>query len=259
MLSSNSLAFTTTSSGTGPRPDALEPPRSSETGRPNLARPSARAASERYGEDRKLNLPAAALALTLAAILLAALVQTSYRRAQNEAARLAVINLSAAPPPPPPAAPRDVPEQQRAPVARPRALTQIPDERSPLLAVPDPSPPPPVPVTLAPAPPAPVALPAPPATVEADDLSARILFSAPPSYPRESRRQREEGTVLLALTLDVDGSVAAISVAQSSGFYRLDEAALRAVRKWRWAPTIRRGQAVKVKGLVEIPFILRAK
>ncbi|SKB57068.1 energy transducer TonB [Sphingopyxis flava] len=259
MLSSNSLAFTTTSSGTGPRPDALELPQSGETGRPNLARPSARAASGRYGEDRKLNLPAAALSLMVAAAVLAALLQTNYRRAQTEAARLAVINLSAALPPPPPAAPRDVPEQQQAPVAAPRPLTPIPVERSPLLAVPDPSPPPPVPVALAPAPAAPPAPPAPPATVEADDLSAHMLSSTPPSYPRESRRQREEGTVLLALTLDVDGSVAAISVAQSSGFRRLDEAALRAVRKWRWAPTIRRGQAVMVKGLVEIPFILRAK
>nr|WP_246427285.1 energy transducer TonB [Sphingopyxis panaciterrulae] len=86
-----------------------------------------------------------------------------------------------------------------------------------------------------------------------------MLSGAPPRYPRESRRHREEGTVVLALTLDVDGSVASISVAQSSGFQRLDEAALRAVRKWRWAPTMRSGQAVKVKGLVEIPFVLRGK
>src|SRR3546814_12104805 len=84
-----------------------------------------------------------------------------------------------------------------------------------------------------------------------------MLSAEPPRYPRESRRHHEEGIVVLALTLDLDGSVAAISVAQSSGFQRLDEAALRAVRKWRWAPTIRSGQAVKVRGLVEIPFVLR--
>lgn len=73
----------------------------------------------------------------------------------------------------------------------------------------------------------------------------------------ESRRKREQGTVVLSLTLSVDGGVSVISVAQSSGFDRLDDAALRAVRKWRWAPTVRNGQPVMVRGQVEIPFVLQ--
>jgi len=256
MLSSNSLASTTTSFGTGPRPDEVEAPRRSEAGGSACATPAGtRLAPGRYGEDRKPNLPAATLTLLLSAILLAALAQTNYRRAQTGAAKLAVVNLSAVLPPPPPA-PQDVPQQQQAPVAAPRPLVTLPNEQPPLLVTPDPTPAPPVPVAL---PPAPSAPPAPPATVQTDDLGTRMISGAPPSYPRESRRHREEGTVVLALTLDVDGSVAAISVAESSGFQRLDEAALRAVRKWRWAPTIRGGQAVKVKGLVEIPFMLRGK
>ncbi|MBJ7378314.1 energy transducer TonB, partial [Sphingobium sp.] len=46
-------------------------------------------------------------------------------------------------------------------------------------------------------------------------------------------------------------------VSQSSGFARLDDAARDAVKGWRWKPTIRGGQPVRVRGVVEIPFILR--
>jgi protein TonB len=93
--------------------------------------------------------------------------------------------------------------------------------------------------------------------MKAKDLGTRMISAVPPRYPTESRRQREQGTVVLELTLDADGRVAHIAVARSSGFSRLDEAALRAVRKWRWAPTMRDGQAVMVQGLVEIPFVLK--
>jgi len=254
MLSSNSLASITTSSGAGPRPDETGEPRRVAMAFARGAPAGARPAAGRYGDDRRPNLPAAALTLLLSAALLAALVHTGYHRAQTETTKLAVVNLSVAPPPPPPAPSKDVSQQQPTPIVAPRPLVVVPNDRPPLLVSPDPVPAPPVPVALPPTPPTPSAL---PATVRADDLGTRMLSGAPPSYPRESRRHRETGTVVLALTLDVDGSVAAISVAQSSGFQRLDEAALRAVRKWRWAPTTRNGQAVKVKGLVEIPFILR--
>jgi len=261
MLSSNSLAYTTTSSGTGPRPEEAEAPRSSGTGPAAYAIAGASLAPSRYGADRKPDLPAAALTLMFSAILIAALIQTNDPRPQSEAARLAVVSLSAALPPPPPAPPEDVaqnmtqqPPQSQVAAAPP--LAPAPSDPPPLLASPAPSPAPPAPVAPSPASPAP---PAPAPAVQADDLATRILSGAPPIYPRESRRRREEGIVVLALTLDPDGSVAAISVAESSGFDRLDEAALRAVRKWRWAPTIRGGQAVKVKGLVEIPFILRGR
>ena len=256
MLSSNSLASITTSSGAGPKPDETGEPRRTATAFATRAPVGARPAAGRYGDDRRPNLPAAALTLALSAALLAALVHTGYQRAQTEAAKLAVVNLSVAPPPPPPAPPKEVSQQQPAPIVAPRPLVVVPNDRPPLLVSPDPVPVLPVPVALPLAPPAP---PAPPATVRADDLGTRMLSGAPPSYPRESRRHHEEGTVVLALTLDTDGSVTAISVARSSGFQRLDDAALRAVRKWRWAPTTRNGQAVKVKGLVEIPFILRGK
>jgi protein TonB len=85
-----------------------------------------------------------------------------------------------------------------------------------------------------------------------------VISAVPPRYPTESRRSHEQGTVVLGLTLDVNGKVAEISIVHSSGYRRLDEAALRAVRKWRWAPTLRDGQPAIVQGQVEIPFVLTA-
>ncbi|BBE35153.1 energy transducer TonB [Sphingosinicella microcystinivorans] len=113
-------------------------------------------------------------------------------------------------------------------------------------------------------PPAPVAIKAPPAprpaappTFVADDLGATMISAKPPAYPLESRRKREQGIVVLALTLGTDGNVADIHLAKSSGYDRLDRAALGAVRHWRWSPTIRDGVAVAVRGTVEIPFVLQ--
>jgi protein TonB len=40
------------------------------------------------------------------------------------------------------------------------------------------------------------------------------------------------------VVVDEEGRVSAISVAASSGADRLDKAALNAVRRWRWSPTM---------------------
>lgn len=94
--------------------------------------------------------------------------------------------------------------------------------------------------------------------VQGGDLGTQMIAGKPPRYPVESRRKREQGTVLLALTLGLDGAVESLSIAQSSGFARLDNAARDAVRGWRWKPVMRDGQPVRVKGVVEIPFVLRS-
>ena len=79
--------------------------------------------------------------------------------------------------------------------------------------------------------------------MQGGDLGTQMVSGKPPRYPVDCRRRREQGTVVLALTLGVDGAVQSISVARSSGFPRLDEAALGAVRSWRWAPVLRGGDA----------------
>ena len=96
-----------------------------------------------------------------------------------------------------------------------------------------------------------------PSVSEGGDLATRMVSGKPPRYPVESRRKREQGVVLLALTVGLDGCVEDIRVARSSGSRHLDRAALDAVKRWRWAPMMRDGQPVLVKGVVEIPFVLQ--
>ena len=74
----------------------------------------------------------------------------------------------------------------------------------------------------------------------------------------DARRSKEQGTVVLSVMLSVDGRVADIAISKSSGSNSLDRAALSAVKHWRWAPMIRNGNPVLVRGLVTIPFVLRA-
>lgn len=55
-------------------------------------------------------------------------------------------------------------------------------------------------------------------------------------YPRESIALGEQGEVLVLLILDHDGQVVGSRIEQSSGYPRLDDAALRAVRSLRALP-----------------------
>ena len=55
-----------------------------------------------------------------------------------------------------------------------------------------------------------------------------------PTYPPASRRAGEEGTVQLKVLVDTNGRASNVAVTKSSGFSRLDQAAMDAVRKWRF-------------------------
>jgi protein TonB len=55
-----------------------------------------------------------------------------------------------------------------------------------------------------------------------------------PTYPPASRRAGEQGTVRLKVLVDTSGRASNVAVTQTSGFPRLDEAAIEAVRKWRF-------------------------
>lgn len=215
------------------------------------------APAARFGQGGGHRLPVLLGVLLLHVALVAVLLTVRQHLVHKREAQLTLIDLSVAPPPPPAAAPAPEPERPtlvEPTVTVPQPLVQVPQLAAPVLA----ATPQPVPVavpvpTLAPST---GIAPAPPAVVQANDLDSRMIAGKPPRYPLESRRRKEQGTVLLSLVLGLDGSVSSISVAQSSGFARLDDAALDAVRKWRWEPTLRGGQPVLVKGIVRIPFVL---
>jgi len=81
-------------------------------------------------------------------------------------------------------------------------------------------------------PPAPTEPPAP--DVEGDDAPPELLDAPPPDYPRLARRRGWEGSALIELTLAADGRVTTAVIVDSTGRDVLDDAALEAVRTWRF-------------------------
>ena len=215
------------------------------------------AAPARYGARSGVNVPAILVILLLHAVIIAALVHARHHVHRVREARLSVVNLM--PPPPPPSA-KAPPPPPHSRIVAPPPLVKVPPAPVPTVATtPTIVPPaPPAPPLAVPAPPAPPAISVGSSIVQGGDLGTQMIAGKPPRYPVESRRKREQGTVLLALTLGLDGAVESLSIAQSSGFARLDNAARDAVRGWRWKPVMRDGQPVRVKGVVEIPFVLRS-
>lgn len=66
----------------------------------------------------------------------------------------------------------------------------------------------------------------------------RLLEAPEPRYPLAARRAGHAGTVAIALSIREDGTVAEVHVQSSSGHESLDEAALAAVRHWRFDPGV---------------------
>ena len=73
----------------------------------------------------------------------------------------------------------------------------------------------------------------------------------PPAYPRRARRLAQEGEALIRVKLDPRGNAAEVLVWKSSGFALLDNAAITAVRHWKFVPAERSGKPVIA--WVEIP------
>lgn len=218
--------------------------------------------SSTYGQGAaRRQAPAAVVALAAVGLLFSTLVWMNVHEHHHRHHRVMALDLKLDPPAPPKQQPK--PEVEKVelpttPVPAPQPVVEQQPVPTPVMLSPAPPAPAPVAVQAPPAPPAPPAAPPKPAApAEGGDLSAKMLSFTAPSYPMESRRAKEEGTVALSLLLGTDGRVAEISVASSSGFARLDKAALEAVRKWRWAPIMRNGEAVQVRGTVKIPFIIK--
>jgi protein TonB len=158
------------------------------------------------------------------------------------------------PPTPPPAEPPPVQLPPREPVSVPEAPVPVPEAPVPV-PVPEPMPspkeesPPPSPKELPPPVPKPkppvAAAKAPPSGKPAESIPAKgttagtvgdpsgkvlgkplYLVRPQVNYPAESRAAGEQGVVLLRITVNANGRPSAVSVAGSSGFPRLDRAAV---------------------------------
>lgn len=161
-------------------------------------------------------------------------------------------------PAPPPPQPRPAPTRKAPlPVAK---LDPLPTAQAPI-GTEEPIPAPvrdaaPAPTT--PAPPAPIAPPAPPAPprIELPSSNAAYLNNPKPGYPAISRRMGEQGKVVLRVLIDAEGQPQHIELQQSSGYERLDQQALEAVRRWRFVPGKRNGIPEAMWNVVPIHFVL---
>jgi len=95
-----------------------------------------------------------------------------------------------------------------------------------------------------------------PATLVLPSSDADYLNNPPPVYPRMSRRMGEQGTVLVRVLISAEGRVEQAEIRTSSGYARLDEAALDTVRRWRYVPGKRAGIAEAMWFNVPIRFVL---
>lgn len=180
---------------------------------------------------------------------------------------LSEIIAPAPPPAPPPPQPR--PQPQIAPAVRPAARQPVAPPAPQPLAIADPTPTPQAPIgVLTPQPPAPpittpVALapaapPAPPAPprIVLPSSDADYLANPRPAYPPLSKRLGEQGKVVVRVLIGTDGAAQKAEIRTSSGFDRLDQAALATVQRWRYVPGKRDGVPEAMWFNVPINFVL---
>lgn len=148
-----------------------------------------------------------------------------------------LLSLSPQPTPATPSPPQAVPK----PVARPEPKTVSKPEPTPVLPTPPaPFTPPSLPVA-APSPAAPATAPSnSEAVITPPRLDASYRGNIAPPYPSLSKRLGEAGTVLLHILVKEDGMVGEVRLNKSSGFSRLDQAAIETVKRWKLIPA-RRG------------------
>lgn len=112
-------------------------------------------------------------------------------------------------------------------------------------------------VQAAPAAPAAVAAaPAAPARVELPSSDADYLHNPKSEYPRISRQRNEQGRVVVAVFIGTDGTAQKAEIKVSSGFERLDQAALATAKSWRYVPGKRGGVPEAMWFNVPINFVL---
>lgn len=96
-----------------------------------------------------------------------------------------------------------------------------------------------------------------PARPEPPRFDMAYLQNPAPVYPPTSKKLREEGTVELRVVVSETGEALSVEIARSSGYSRLDDAARRAVARWRFVPSKRGSTPVQGIALVPLAFSLK--
>lgn len=92
--------------------------------------------------------------------------------------------------------------------------------------------------------------------IEPPKFGVSYLNNPAPDYPALSRRQGEEGRVLMKVLVSAEGAAEDVQIEQSSGSDRLDNAAVSAVKRWRFIPAKKNNQQLSAYVLVPMKFSL---
>jgi len=222
------------------------------------------------------------LALVLLLHLAAIALLLSYAPAREVLKAIAPVIVElikpavpVAPLPAPKVEPRVDVEVKPRPVTKPAAqpqpqpqpqITAVPTQSSPVMevpAAPDPKPAaevavrPPSPPAPAPAPPAAPPVAAAPVAIVPPSFNADYLDNPAPVYPALAKRMGEEGRVFLRVQVEASGLPSKVEVRTSSGSERLDQAALEAVKRWKFVPAKQGDKPVPASVVVPITFNLK--
>ena len=85
-----------------------------------------------------------------------------------------------------------------------------------------------------------------------------VIYKVSPKYPDEARKKYLEGKVLLKMTVSNEGIVSDAEVVESSGYDILDEAAINAVKEWRFTPAKENSEAISAEVVMPIIFKIQS-
>jgi protein TonB len=197
------------------------------------------------------DLPLRDRSFVVALVVLAhALLLLSYTSSSGQSTSAhRELSISVTLPSPPQTAVVPKPVEKPKPVVEPQPVQQAAEPDMPVETM-APSPP----VESAPAQPENVASALPD---REPDYQAAYLNNPLPAYPMVARRMGWQGRVVLNVEVLESGLPGQVKLHQSSGRDVLDNAAMQAVRGWRFVAARQNGQAVAKSFLVPIPFILK--
>jgi TonB family protein len=91
--------------------------------------------------------------------------------------------------------------------------------------------------------------------VGGDIQQSKLIYKVEPIYPAEAKAEGIEGTVVLQVTLNEEGLVSGI-IATPGNYQMLEDAAIEAVRQWKYSPTLLNGEPIPVFATVTVMFRL---
>jgi protein TonB len=86
--------------------------------------------------------------------------------------------------------------------------------------------------------------------------AANLISKVTPAYPPDMKEQRQEATVVLQTVISTDGVPESLSVQSTDVNRSFIDAAMDAVKQWRYQPTLLNGEPVEVITTITVNFTL---